>query len=267
MIEYIQECKQKQVKLRNFKKLHKPLRAHTYRESPALSPYFQISDAVNIHNWCICQSAGTSWLVSDPSKVGRGGGREVASHRPLISNDLGSQGPSSLTVWSENTQQAQWKAALLWDRQHSPSGSNITVTHTLTSHVIRIQKSGCITRYQTETNVHPFPRSALWECTSATRTGFHHGWNILLIKFQVWILHEKASNQQTGSIYMFLCNPCVCREGTLQFLAFLLCGRFFFHLYIETVMEYNPEASRDGIKAKGIWVIATIKRLPGLVEL
>lgn len=45
------------------------------------------------------------------------------------------------------------------------------------------------------------------------------------------------------------------------------CVQIFFHLYIETVMEYNPEASRDGIKAKGIWVIATIKCLPGLVEL
>lgn len=146
-----------------------------------------------------------SWHVTiglkDSCKVGSGGGGgvcEVASHRPLISNDLGSQGPGSLTVWSKNTQQAQWKAALLWDRQHSPSGSNITVTHTSTSCVIRIQKSGCITQYQTETNVHPFPRSALWERANTTRTGFHQGWNILLIKFQVWILHEKTSKTTNG---------------------------------------------------------------------
>lgn len=185
----------------------------------------------------------------------------------LISNDLGSQGPGSLTVWSENTQQAQWKAAALWDRQHTHSGSNITVAQTWTSRVIRIQKSACITQYQTETNVHPFPRSALWEPANTTRTGFHCGWNILLIKFQVRILHEKTSRTKNGQYLNVMSNPCICKQGTLQSLAFLLCGRFFFHLYIETVMEYNPEASRDGIKAKGIWVIATIKRLPGLVEL
>lgn len=60
----------------------------------------------------------------------------------------------------QNTQRAQWKAALLWDGQLSPSGSNITVTHTSTPRVITTQKSGCVVPHQTERNVHALARSA-----------------------------------------------------------------------------------------------------------
>lgn len=184
-----------------------------------------------------------SWHVTiglkDSCKVGRGGGGNgcvcvCVKWRLTDPLYLMIWGPRVPAFWlcGPKTHSRLWKAALLWDRQHSPSGSNITVTHTSTSRVIRIQKSGCITQYQTESNVHPFLRSALWECANTTRTGFCHGWNILLIKFQVWILHKKESKTTTWAVFKCFCAILVfVRRGLFNPWHFSSVEDFFF-IYI-----------------------------------
>lgn len=132
------------------------------------------------------------WSKNTPAKMVEEVGAGMCVKRSLTD-------PLYLMIWGprvpgsrlfdcvvRNTQRAQWKAALLWDGQLSPSGSNVTVTHTSTSRVIRIQKSGCVVHYQTERNVHALARSAVWKRSDPTRTGFPVGatfqWSSLWIK-------------------------------------------------------------------------------------
>lgn len=113
-----------------------------------------LTAALNTHNCCIGLSASSTWLAITVLWRGRVGWEQEASHRPLISNDLGSRGLGvCAAVWSWADTAGSVKSSTprpLGQKQHSFSGSNSSITLPSTSDLVTAQKNCCVTQYQTD---------------------------------------------------------------------------------------------------------------------